>query len=55
MPEKPNPPVPAITLEEWIAATQSCCGGEPDKSPRGPDPGDSARGQKDAEVPRADR
>ena len=25
-PELSEPPGPEITLEEWIAATQSCCG-----------------------------
>lgn len=43
MPESPPPePEPEeITLEEWIAATQSCCGIEPE-SRRKPKPAASA-------------
>ncbi len=30
-PPPPDPePEPEVTLEEWIAATQSCCAGPPD-------------------------
>ena len=25
-PTPPDPPEPLITLDEWIAATQACCG-----------------------------
>jgi hypothetical protein len=31
--EPPPPPVPEITLEEWIAATQACCGVDHDDAP----------------------
>ena len=35
LPEPPPapaaPPEPEITLDEWIAATQSCCGGDHDE------------------------
>lgn len=31
-PPKPTPPL-EITLEEWIAATQSCCGIDPPDEP----------------------
>jgi hypothetical protein len=35
-PPKPVPPL-EITLEEWVAATQSCCGVElPDDPPEPP-------------------
>lgn len=30
-PPPPEPPEIAITLEEWIAAGQACCGIEPDE------------------------
>lgn len=38
-PETPNPDPPAdqFTLEEWIAATQSCCGIDPPDAPNEPD------------------
>lgn len=41
-PPKPAPPPREITLEEWIAATQSCCGidlpDDPPDTPPTPDP-----------------
>jgi len=30
---EPDPPADQFTLEEWIAATQSCCGTDPPDAP----------------------
>ena len=32
-PDAPNPPEIDISLDEWIAAGQACCGVEPDDQP----------------------
>ena len=39
---EPDPPADQFTLEEWIAATQSCCGiAPPDEPDTPPTPSDS--------------
>lgn len=41
--EEPKPEASGITLEEWIASCQSCCGVEPETSNQTPSgSGDSA-------------